>query len=328
MAQRTRYLRGVARPRDRLDELLAREPFAILDGGLATQLEGDGCELDDPLWSAKILLEQPDRLRAVHRRWIEAGADIVSSASYQATIPGLRARGCDEGEAEALLRRSVELVREAAAETARGEALLVAASIGSYGAYLADGSEYRGDYELDREVLVDFHRSRLRSLSAAGPDLLGFETIPSAVEAEAIAELLDANEGPRAWVSFSLQACRNQPGSKPKISDGTALERALAPLRGHPRVAAVGINCLGPSEVLPAVELLAETLGSGQQVIAYPNSGERWLDGAWAGSGTSLARFVELAERWLAAGARLIGGCCRTGPEHVAALADLRRRVT
>jgi homocysteine S-methyltransferase len=300
---------------DRLDELLAREPFAILDGGLATALERDGCDLDDPLWSARILLDEPGRITAVHRRFVEAGADVITTASYQATIPGFVARGIDEARARELLRSTVALARAAAEPST-----LVAASIGSYGAYLADGSEYRGDYGLERAALVEFHRPRLRELSDARPDLLAFETIPSAVEAAAIAALLDAEPGPRAWVSFSLR----QHADDLAISDGTALAEAAAPLIAHPRVAALGVNCVGPTAVLPALEALA-TLAPDVPLIAYPNSGERWRDRGWTGEGCPPERLATLARRWLDAGARLIGGCCRTGPEHVAALARLRR---
>ena len=296
---------------DRLDALLSREPFAILDGGFATELEHDGCVLDDPLWSAKLLIEAPERVLAVHRRFADAGADIVTTASYQATLPSLRARGLSDAQARELLRESVSLARAAG-----GSQVLVAASIGSYGAYLADGSEYRGDYGLDRRALVEFHRPRVDELAAASPDLLAFETIPSVIETEAIAELLDG-AGPRAWVSFSLRPGRLE------LSDGTPIPRAIAPLRGHPRIAAIGVNCVGPIEVLPALELLAREL-EGVPTIAYPNSGERWLDRTWSGEQTDPESFVTLARRWLDAGARILGGCCRTRPEHIAALAQMR----
>lgn len=304
---------------DRLAALLAAEPFAILDGGLATELERCGCDLNDPLWSAKMLLEDPAPLKAVHRRWVDAGADIVAGASYQATLPGLRARGLDEASARALLRRSVELVREACPART-----LVAASIGSYGAFLADGAEYRGGYGLDRAALIDFHRERLLELIAAGPDLLAFETIPDAVEIRAIAALLE-EPGPRAWVSFSLR-----PGERGRLADGTELAEAFAPLRGLPRLAAVGVNCVGPAEVLPALEVLAETAPE-QVLLAYPNSGERWVQRGWQGPALDAAGFAALAASWWTRGARLIGGCCRTRPDHIAALAalrdDMRRRA-
>lgn len=302
---------------DRFDELLAREPFAILDGGLATELERNGCVLDDPLWSAKILLDAPDLVVAVHRRFAQAGADILTTASYQATLPGLRARGLDEMQARAWLRETVALARAASQPDT-----LVAASIGSYGAYLADGSEYRGDYHgVDRKALVEFHRPRFDELVAAAPDLLAFETIPSAIEAEAIAELLATSPGPRAWVSFSLRADNRE---SVQISDGTPLAQAIAPLRGHPRIASLGLNCVNPAEVLPALELLARET-DGLPLIAYPNSGEHWHARGWTGSGISPDELATFARRWLAAGARGIGGCCRTRPEHIAALARLRQ---
>jgi homocysteine S-methyltransferase len=301
---------------DRLDALLAREPFVILDGGLATQLEAHGCDLADPLWSAKVLLDEPEQLLAVHRDWLAAGAEVLSTASYQATIPALLARGLDEGQARSLLRDSVTLARSLTADTE----VLIAASIGPYGAYLADGSEYRGDYGLDAAALVDFHRDRMIELCAAGPDLLAFETIPSALEALAIAKLLDELPGPRAWVAFSLG-----PGAsdEPRIADGTPLREAAAPLLEHPRIAAIGVNCVGPSAVLPAIEALARVAAS-VPIIVYPNSGESWVEQRWAGAGTEVEAFAALAERWWRAGARLIGGCCRTAPAHIRALTELR----
>jgi homocysteine S-methyltransferase len=304
---------------DPLDALLAREGFVILDGGLATELEARGCSLDDPLWSAKVLLDAPDLLREVHRAWLDAGAEILGTATYQATIPGLCARGLTETSARALLRDAVALTREVTA----GTEALVAASIGSYGAYLADGSEFRGGYALGAAALIEFHRERLIELCAAAPDLLAFETIPSADEAIAIAELLATIPGPRAWVSFSL---RPDVEGEPKISEGVPLRQAVAPLLGHPRVAAIGVNCLAPTAVLPAIETLAN-VAPGLPIVAYPNAGERWIDRRWAGVQTELEEFTTLAQRWWRAGARLIGGCCRTRPAHIAALVQLRRQI-
>jgi homocysteine S-methyltransferase len=308
---------------DRLAALLAREPFAILDGGLATQLEARGCDLDDPLWSARVLLDAPEPIVAVHRAYLDAGAEILTTASYQATIPGLVARGCSEAEARSLLRETVALARRAIREAGDGHAALVAASIGSYGAYLADGSEFRGDYGIAHADLVAFHRERLVELSAAGPDLLAFETIPSALEAAAIAELLRASSGPRAWVSFSLRAGEDP---TPRISDGTPLADAVAPLLDHPRVAALGVNCVRPEWVQPALAALA-VVAPGVLLVAYPNAGERWVDGGWVDPATPLVEFTELAQTWLRSGARMLGGCCRTGPAHIKALARLRREL-
>lgn len=301
---------------DLLDERLARERFVILDGALATELESRGADLDDPLWSAKVLLDAPQLVQAVHRAYVQAGAEIITTASYQATLPGLMARGLCRTKSRSLLRETVTLAREATL----GSEVLVAGSIGSYGAYLADGSEFRGDYRLDVAGLVEFHRERVVELCAAKPDLLAFETIPAATEAVAIAQLLAQIPGPRAWVSFSLRA---EVEGEPLISEGVRLREAVQPLLGHPRVAAIGVNCVLPIAVLPAIELLAE-LAPGLPIVAYPNAGERWGEHGWVGAPTELEQFAALAERWWRAGARLIGGCCRTRPEHIAALVRLR----
>lgn len=304
---------------DRLAALLARERFVILDGGLATELEARGCQLADPLWSAKVLLDETDVLREVHRAWLDVGAEVITTATYQATLPGLQARGLSDTRARALLREAVELARE----VTLGTEALVAASIGSYGAYLADGSEFRGDYDLGPKALIGFHRERLIELCAAGPDLLAFETIPAAAEAVAIAELLTTIPGPRAWVSFSL---RPEVEGEPQISDGTRLRDAVRPLLGHPRVAAIGVNCLAPTAVLLAIETLA-SVAPDLPTVVYPNAGERWIERGWVGAQTDLARFAALAEGWWRAGARLIGGCCRTRPAHIAALVRLREQI-
>ena len=300
---------------------LARQPFVLLDGPLATRLEARGRVLDDPLWSAATLLDAPQEILAVHREWLTAGAEILTTASYQATIPGLRARGLSEAQARTQLRASVELARTAAGAR---DAALVAASIGSYGAYLADGSEYRGAYGRSVAELVAFHRPQVAELSSAGPDLLAFETMPSAPELAALAELLGAGPAPRvpAWVSV----CLRPGGEAPRLADGTPLAEAVAPLVDHPQVFALGVNCVDPHQVLGALECLA-VRAPRQLKVAYPNSGERWVGGRWSGAPTGSGAFVELARAWWRAGARIIGGCCRTEPAQLRALVRLRTEL-
>lgn len=298
---------------------LERQDVLILDGGLATELEHRGADLDDPLWSARLLLDRPELVREVHRDYLEAGADCVVSASYQATFEGLKRRGLDREQAAAVLRRSVELAIEARDEVWRrfsdaGDRLrpLVAASVGPYGAFLADGSEYRGDYGMTVDELVDFHRARLDVLASSGADLLAIETLPSREEALALTRLLDSRRGPAAWMSFS---CRDERS----LWDGTPLERVLAEIAPCSRLVAVGVNCTAPT-------LVAALLGRAARVtdkplVAYPNSGEgydaeakTWVPAAAAGG--LAARCGE----WRRAGARLIGGCCRTRPDDIRAL--------
>ena len=300
-----------------LSELLAAQPCVVLDGGLATELERLGANLGDSLWSATQLVEGPDLICRVHEAYFAAGADIAVTASYQASVAGFAARGIGYRNAVRLMAMSVDLAREARdrfwntpGRRARGRAWpLVAASIGPYGASLADGSEYVGNYGISRQELADFHGPRLAAVMTARPDLLAIETIPSVEEAVLVLELLAAWPEIRAWVSFT---CRDAA----RISDGQPVAEAITAVAGHPLVAAVGFNCVAPSL---AEELLAAAARvTDKPLVIYPNSGERWdrERRCWI-PGDAAFDFGTGAPRWLERGARLIGGCCRTNPETI-----------
>ncbi|MFG3440556.1 homocysteine S-methyltransferase [Nonomuraea sp. NPDC047897] len=276
----------------------------VLDGGLATHLEALGADLSDDLWSARLLLEDPDLIRRVHADYFAAGAQVATTASYQASIPGFVRHGLDVAQAERLIRRSVELAGQARDEAGGG---LVAASVGPYGAYLANGAEYTGDYDLDEEGLLAWHRPRWEILASAGPDLLACETIPSHAEARALARLLRETPSVKAWVSFS---CRDGE----QLNDGTPIREAAALFASDAQVVAVGVNCTAPRH-LPS---LIGVLSGGLPVVVYPNSGETWdaERRRWLGLADP-AEYGQAAKEWERAGASLIGGCCRTTPEHI-----------
>lgn len=314
----------------------------ILDGGLATEFEAQGADLRGGLWSARCLRESPDLVRSVHTRYLEAGADCIATASYQATFEGFRAAGeSDEGAAD-LMWRSVALACEArdafwrrelavrepttrertTRESASGESdraadnlrlrPLVAASIGPYGAYLADGSEYTGDYDLDEAGLIDFHRRRWHLLATAGADLVACETVPSAAEARALQRLLHETPAAWAWVSF---CCRDGD----HLADGTELEAALRPLADDPQIVALGVNCVAPHLVDSLIAHVRAV--TAKPVVVYPNSGEIYEagSGGWL-PGAPEPSLATSAPAWRAVGARLIGGCCRTRPDEIRAL--------
>ena len=293
----------------------------VLDGGLATELEKAGFDLDHPQWSARVLESSPSAIARVHRSYLEAGADCITTASYQATLVGFEREGRSRAEAKALLRRSVTLaleVRDAFWADERNRAgrqrPLVAASVGPYGAFLANGAEYTGEYDRDEAGLLDFHRERLALLSESGADLVACETVPSAAEARALGTLLAASPGVPAWVSFS---CRDGE----RLRDGTPLSDCVRRLDAVPRVFAIGVNCTAPEHVESL--LRAASAATAKPLVAYPNSGESYDAARKAWSGTSRARdWGELGRAWRAAGARLIGGCCRTGPAEVRRLRE------
>lgn len=309
--------------------------YAVLDGGLATELERHGQDLDDPLWSAKSLIHSPHLIRRVHLDYLDAGADIIISASYQATIQGFKANGLSGEESEALLRRSVEIACEArqiynsrltktASDQFEGgrfseRPILVAASVGSYGAYLADGSEYSGKYgdAVTVESLKNFHRRRVQVLAESGADIIAFETIPRKLEAQAYVELLE-EEGIDipAWLSFS---CKDES----KLVSGDSILDCVSIANSSKHVEAVGVNCTAPRHINGLISAICKV--SNKPVVVYPNSGETY-DGEskqWLNSdGEEDGDFVGYVSKWRKAGASLIGGCCRTTPKTIRGISN------
>lgn len=282
----------------------------VLDGGMSNALEDRGHDLSDALWSARLLRDAPEEIAAVHREYYRAGAMVATTASYQAGVEGFVRAGANREEAQRLVARSVSLAREVRDSLASdGRSRWVAASVGPYGAVLADGSEYRGRYGLAHTALYDFHRPRLELLAAAGPDLLAVETIPDIDEAEVLVGLLDQTGLP-AWLSYSVTGERTRAGQP--------LEEAFEVAASSATVVAVGVNCCAPADVLPALQV-ARTV-TDLPLVAYPNSGEDWDETTRRWLGRS-AYDVTLARTWLAAGASYLGGCCRVGPAEIARLA-------
>ena len=301
---------------DPIHNFLAQRPVMVLDGALATELEGRGADLNDPLWSAKCLLEQPDLIREVHIDYFRAGADVATTATYQASFEAFARRGIARRQAADLMCNAVSLAiaaRDAMFATAQSDSggvrPLVAASIGPYGAMLADGSEYRGRYEVDDDALADFHRPRLQALAGAGADLLAFETVPCLREARVLAHLLREHPGLCAWISFS---CRDGE----RNCEGENIGACVAELDGYPQIVAVGVNCTPPQYITSLLRQMRER--TDKPLLVYPNSGECYEASSkqWTGDRGAID-FGEQARRWHAEGARLIGGCCRTGPHDI-----------
>ena len=304
-----------------LQAALANRRALVLDGALATELARGGFDVEDELWSARALRDAPEHIAAVHAAYLAAGADIVTSAGYQATVEGFVRAGTSPEDARELLRLSVRLAkrarndfrRRAAADDPSGQKArpLVAASVGPYGAFLADGSEYRGDYDLDEETLLAFHRERIALFAGESPDVFAFETIPCFREARALVRALAEHPGASAWVSFS---CRDSE----HLADGSPLAEAAAWLDAADNVAAVGVNCVAPDFVPSLLRVLRGS--TRKPLIVYPNSGEIFDTERRQWTGERID-FGAAGRTWLAGGARIVGGCCRTTPDDIRALA-------
>ena len=290
----------------------------VLDGGMASELEYLGADINGPLWSAHVLEDSPEKIITVHRAYIEAGADVIETASYQVSRMGYTEVGLDPARADAALLRSVALAREAADAYPRRR-IVIAASLGPYGAALHNGAEYNGNYTCTFADLVEFHAERIQILAKAKgreiPDLLAFETLPSLAEAEAIGQALAPHPELSAWFAFT---CRDQQ----HVAHGELLRQCATAVAAFPQTDAIGVNCTHPT-LIPALidELRA---ASEKPIVVYPNSGEGWDAQArcWTGSSDPVAYGIKATE-WLAAGAQIVGGCCRTRPAHIREVAGL-----
>lgn len=283
----------------------------VLDGGLATQLEAQGHKLDSALWSARLLHEDPDAIVQAHLAYFAAGAQVATTASYQASMDGFVHAGMTPAEAQKLIKRSVRLAEQARANFQDDHDRWIAGSVGPYGAALADGSEYRGDYDLSVQELRKWHRPRIELLAEVGVDVLALETIPCLVEVEALLAEIDGSGQP-CWLSVTCAGDRTRAGEP--------TEEAFALARDVDEIIAVGVNCIDPAGASALARIASQA--AGKPVVIYPNSGERWdaVTRAWMGPATFQAEDVR---DWVTGGARLVGGCCRVGPTQIEAIRDL-----
>lgn len=303
-----------------IDKILTHQKVLIIDGAFGTELERKGYNINDSLWSAKFLMEKPEAIGEVHKDYLEAGSDCVTTASYQATYEGFMKRGLDEQEAKALIQSSVKIAQNVRdifwvdkKNHAKRQKPLVAASIGPYGAYLADGSEFKGNYGLSVEELITFHRKRFTTLVEAKPDLLACETIPCFTEAKALAKLLEEFPTAYAWISFSAKDGTH-------INSGESMRECAQFLDTQKQIVAIGINCTAPQYIESLIGEIKAV--STKPIIVYPNGGSTYnaLTKTWDGISKS-SSYGKMAHTWYEKGASIIGGCCQTTPEDIAQIA-------
>ncbi len=297
-------------------------PF-LLDGGLSNQLESQGCDLNQPLWTAEMIRSNPEAIINAHLAYLEAGVQCIITSSYQASIDGFIRLGATRREAQSMILKSVQLAETAIREYLAGNPSknrpLIAASVGPYGAYLADGSEYTGNYDVTDDQLYEFHIKRIQILDGSPADVLACETIPDYREAWVLSGILrDCVKD--AWMTFS---CRDEH----HISDGTPITDCVRLLNDNASVFAVGINCTDPRFISPLIRKIRSTAAN-KKIVVYPNSGEMYRSDtrSWSGSG-SPGFSMTLVQEWIDLGADIIGGCCRVGPEVIGKMAKVLKDV-
>ncbi|MGL4668913.1 MAG: homocysteine S-methyltransferase [Saezia sp.] len=310
--------------------ILREHKVMILDGAMATELERHGLNLNDSLWSAKVLYEKPQAIYDVHYSYLKAGADCIGTCSYQASLEGFLQKGFTQEEAYNLIKKSAQLALQAREDFIKNEPSfknplanrpqpLVAACIGPYGAYLADGSEYRGDYQVTPQALREFHLPRIQTMLDAGVDLLAFETLPCLSEVEVLLDLLQQFPQAYAWFSLSIKDPQH-------LCDGTPLADCAKLLNTSEQVAAIGVNCTALHNISPVIQTLKAV--TSKPILAYPNSGETYdaTTKTWHGNCDCNHNLATLAVQWVEQGIQLIGGCCRTTPQDIAALSHNLRQ--
>lgn len=308
-----------------IEEGIQEKQILVIDGSMSTALENLGCDLNDSLWTAKALVQQPELIKQVHHNYFQAGADVGITASYQATIPGLKKKGYSTEEGETIIAKSVALFREAREEwwetTGKFQHRLYPiclAGMGPYGAYLADGSEYKGNYGVADSVLREFHQRRAEILWAAQPDLLLFETQPSLHEALIAADIAE-KLGADYWISFSCKDGEH-------ICEGNTIEECAKALSvNHPHLQVIGVNCTAPQYIDSLIKRLKAV--TSLPIAVYPNSGEIYdpVTKTWHGAPGSTS-FEDNAATWMKSGAQLVGGCCRTVAYHIEAVSRARAK--
>ena len=296
-----------------IDNLLkVKYPF-LIDGGLSNVLEKQGCDLNHKLWTANLLEKNPNAIIQAHLEYLESGAQCITTSSYQASIPGLIEVGYSKDAAEKLIMKSVQLAEQSIYKALDLGIIdykpFIAASVGPYGAYLADGSEYRGNYGVSNEILSVFHFERISILDRTNADILACETIPSFQEAKILSDILAYVDKP-AWISFS---CRDEQ----YVNDGSAIKQCVSLFKNHPKVFAIGVNCTHPKYISGIIKCI-KAIKSDKKIIVYPNSGEAYnaKSKTWLGLSNPIS-YVEMTREWINLGADIIGGCCRIGPEHI-----------
>ncbi len=273
-----------------------------LDGGLSTALEAQGLAIDGAMWTGELLLSNPEAVTAAHRSFVDAGADIIITGSYQLSFEGGRRSGWTDDDVERALRNSTTAARLAA-----NDDTLVAASIGPFGAHLNDGSEFRGNYGVTDRVIREYHDRRLELLLETEPDVLALETMPDLTEVRILLDLIESKSPDMPyWVSFTV----SESGA---ISGGGTFAEACALVENYANAMAVGINCSPLAVITPTLSVVETDL----PFIVYPNAGQTWDSDAMAWVGVPEFATQLHVDEWVRLGARIVGGCCGYGPADI-----------
>ncbi len=299
-----------------IKNFLEKQNALILDGALGTQMQNHGFNINDSLWSAKFLDENPNAIKLVHKEYLEAGADCIITSSYQASLEGFLEKGFSEEKADHLISSSIKIAKDTRDEFwesyKNSDRLkpLVAASIGPYGAYLANGAEYSGAYEISEKKLSSFHKRRLDTIMKMSPDIIACETIPLFSEIKILSKLLEKYKTTTSWLCLSAK-------NESLTNAGDDVEEVISWLNAQKHIDAIGVNCTAPQYISTLVKKIKKL--SDKLIVIYPNGGSAYnpITKLWESSLTNSEEFAKMAYLWNSLGANIIGGCCETTPKEI-----------
>ena len=293
----------------------------ILDGGLASDLFINGgfdkSKLNnDPLWSARVVLENPSSIKECHKRFLNAGSNVISTSTYQASVEGyMKHCGLSKEKAEEVIGSSVDLAKAAIAECKLDYDVIIAGAISPYGAILHDMSEYSGSYidSTSYKTLKEFHKTNVQILASKGVKLFAFETMPALLEAQALVELLHDYPHCKAWLSFTTL-------NGTHTSYGESFTKVFQTFQDDPQVIAIGTNCCDPKFTKLVLDAAVGQLGDHQSCIAYPNNRRN------SESTADECQWANDLCQWVATGVLgWVGGCCEVTPRHIKLVKEVVR---
>jgi homocysteine S-methyltransferase len=283
-----------------------KKEIKLLDGSLSYPLEKQGYNLNKKLWTGDALINDPNVIKKVHKDYLIAGVDFISTSTYQISYNVLEAMDYSLNEIKDVFKRSVNLVEQAIQETNIKREIKIVGSYGPYGASLSNGSEYTGKYDTSDNIIMDYHIKNMNIIKELDIDIILYETIPCLREIEILSKLVEEYKK-EVWVSFTCN-------KDLEFRDGSSIIKACKILSSIEVISTIGINCFSPLLAEKAIKKLKDN--SNKKILIYPNSGEIYnnKDKDWYGE-----KYFDrsMIKKWLALSPDIIGGCCRVGFEDI-----------
>ena len=278
----------------------------LLDGSMSFPMEQLGYNLKNKLWTGKALINNPDLIKDIHKGYIDAGADFISTSTYQISFDRLKNMGYQSEEIKKIFQKSVDIVKDAIEESKLKKEIKIVGSFGPYASYDPEASEYIGEYDSTDIEIKKFHLNNIRIIEETDLDIILYETIPCLREIKILSEAL-SHSTKEIWISITCN-------EEMEFRDGSSFKDACEIISKIEKITTMGINCFSPLLVKKAIDLLKKY--SNKKILIYPNSGEIYnpKERFWTGNNEFNNSMIK---NWLSLYPDIIGGCCRIGYDDI-----------